>query len=299
MGSSTGLHAAFDRYRYGILLVAAVGGTALLEMKIVPGAPTTIVVGAIAVTCAVELSRMLRAAGMDPFARSSLSLAIGMVITYAVGRLEQSFHSEAAVSVVRAFGPSELFLAAFVFHCIGCVLRRTAEGAASALAGGALVLVVPAALLAIVEIRYFGGAPGGAGLELVLFLVAVSKIGDIAAYIVGTAIGRHKLIPAVSPGKTWEGTIASLLAACGLAAILGSLGLVGRLPAERAVLAGVAINVASQFGDLTESLLKRSAGVKDSGSWIPQFGGAFDLVDSLFLAAPVFYGFLHVVSLQA
>jgi phosphatidate cytidylyltransferase len=72
------------------------------------------------------------------------------------------------------------------------------------------------------------------------------------------------------------------------------VGFAGDLDVRKAVLGGIVINVASQFGDLTESLLKRAAGVKDSGHWIPQFGGVFDLVDSLFLAAPMFYGFLRV-----
>jgi phosphatidate cytidylyltransferase len=126
---------------------------------------------------------------------------------------------------------------------------------------------------------------------LVLFLLAV-KFMDIGAYFTGTAIGRHKMIPWLSPAKSWEGLVGGMVFAAGatvgglalLAAILGE-----SFPAESCglwILWGVLTGLASQLGDLCESLIKRAADAKDSGAVVPQFGGVLDMLDSPLLAAP-------------
>ena len=137
------------------------------------------------------------------------------------------------------------------------------------------------------------------GPSLVLFLLFVVWIGDTAAYYVGRAWGRHKLAPSLSPGKSWEGAIASVLGSALIAA--GLVGLSTLLqqhdiavlsyPDELwywMVLAGI-VNVAGQVGDLAESALKRSAGVKDSGTLLPGHGGVLDRIDALLLAAPALW----------
>jgi phosphatidate cytidylyltransferase len=293
MSDPGGAPATSARYRYGALLIGGIAGTACLELWLTKGAPTVLVIGFLAIACAVETAGMLRAARCDPYAKASVPLAIAVVLVHTISHLEQSFSPSSPLAFARGLRTADLGLAGFLMFCIVCVLRRKTDDAAQVLGGGAIVLLVPTCILYVVDIRYYGGAPEPAGLALVLFLVSISKLGDIAAYVVGSAVGRHKLIPAVSPKKTWEGAIASLLASVGLAAVLATVHLAGGLSAERAIAAGVVINISSQFGDLTESLLKRAGGLKDSGHWIPQFGGAFDLVDSLFLAAPMFYGFLR------
>ena len=119
-------------------------------------------------------------------------------------------------------------------------------------------------------------------------LLLLSKIGDTAGYFVGNAIGKSHPFPILSPGKTTAGCVASLVAgmlagaACVATELLppGSLGIWG------GVLAGAAINVAAQAGDLLESLVKRKTGVKDSGTWFGPSGGLLDLVDSLLLTVP-------------
>jgi len=137
------------------------------------------------------------------------------------------------------------------------------------------------------------------GPSLVTFLLCVVWAGDIAALYVGRAWGRHKLAPRLSPGKTWEGTIASifgslLITVCllALASELESLN-VSRLfyPDGYVYWLSLAalINVAAQIGDLVESALKRSAGVKDSGTILPGHGGVLDRIDALLLAAPVLW----------
>ena len=139
----------------------------------------------------------------------------------------------------------------------------------------------------------------------VLLLFIVVWVGDIAAYYVGTYFGRHLLVPAISPKKTWEGTVASfvagvaatfLLIAIGnrLAAFLALHGLVAHTltrienPAFWVpLLLGGGINIAAQLGDLIESAMKRGAGVKDSGQLLPGHGGVLDRIDALLFAAPV------------
>lgn len=110
---------------------------------------------------------------------------------------------------------------------------------------------------------------------------------DIAAYAVGSLIGRHKLAPRISPGKTWEGTIAGFLAAAIAVWFVGTQVFSPRLPTEILVPLALAIGPAGLVGDLLESALKRAAGVKDSGTILPGHGGVLDRIDSLLLVAPV------------
>ena len=122
----------------------------------------------------------------------------------------------------------------------------------------------------------------------VFFALSLNWAGDIAALYVGRAIGRHKMAPHVSPGKSWEGSIASVAASV----IYGAIFFPRVLPAvplvEALVVAAIG-NIAGQFGDLCESALKRGAGVKDSGTLLPGHGGWLDRVDSNLFALPVVY----------
>lgn len=121
--------------------------------------------------------------------------------------------------------------------------------------------------------------------KLVMFL-AVVKSTDIGAYFTGSAIGRHKLIPWLSPGKSWEGLIGGLGAAVGVSILIAHFGGIG-IAVWQAGLFGLAVGLAGQFGDLCESLFKRSARLKDSSSMVPEFGGILDIIDSPLIAAPV------------
>jgi phosphatidate cytidylyltransferase len=137
------------------------------------------------------------------------------------------------------------------------------------------------------------------GESLVAFLLFVVWAGDIAALYVGKAWGRHKLAPTLSPNKTWEGALGSMAGSLAVVALL--VGLAELLQAHNiAALAyperlwywlalAAVVNVAAQVGDLAESGLKRSAGVKDSGSLLPGHGGVLDRIDALLIAAPVLW----------
>ncbi len=122
---------------------------------------------------------------------------------------------------------------------------------------------------------------------LVIFLAA-AKFTDIGAYFTGSFIGKHKMIPWLSPGKSWEGLVGGLATSAGISVLLAWLLLEGKQPPLWTwAIFGPVVGLAGQFGDLCESLLKRAAGAKDSGSLVPEFGGVLDMLDSVLLSAPV------------
>jgi phosphatidate cytidylyltransferase len=132
------------------------------------------------------------------------------------------------------------------------------------------------------------------GRALILFLLAVTWVGDSAAYVVGSTVGRHQLAPTISPGKTVEGAIGQLLASLGAALGLGWL-VPGWSPIESAG-AGLLLGVVGQIGDLAESQIKRSVGAKDAGALIPGHGGLLDRIDGLLFNAPaLFYYWVGVL----
>jgi len=131
----------------------------------------------------------------------------------------------------------------------------------------------------------------------VFYFLVVTKCSDTGAYAVGSLIGRHKMIPRISPGKTWEGlggavafsTLASLVFA-----MLAGKALTG-MRWGHALILGVLLSLTAVVGDLIESLFKREAGVKDSGGFFPGIGGILDLLDSLLFNAPLMYLYLRHV----
>ncbi len=135
------------------------------------------------------------------------------------------------------------------------------------------------------------------GAWLVLYLILVTKLGDVGAYAVGNLFGRHTLIPRISPRKTVEGFVGAVLfsAAAAWAAqpMLMGQRLFG-MPVNGllTVLLGLTLGVIGQLGDLAESLLKRDCQVKDTGTLMPGLGGVLDVIDSLLFTAPLFYGIL-------
>jgi phosphatidate cytidylyltransferase len=124
-----------------------------------------------------------------------------------------------------------------------------------------------------------------------MFGLLVNWVGDTGAYYVGRKFGKHKLAPAVSPGKSWEGAAASVATGVAFGMIYLPLTIKGTSLVAAGLLA-LAANVAGQVGDLAESAIKRGAGVKDSGSLLPGHGGMLDRVDSTLFALPVLYSLL-------
>jgi phosphatidate cytidylyltransferase len=158
------------------------------------------------------------------------------------------------------------------------------------------LMYVPWLLNFIQKINFF---PGVEGRYYVLYFILVTKFSDMGAYVVGSLIGRHKMIPRISPGKTWEGfggaivvsTAASVVFAHGFAERMAGMTTV------HAVILGVLLSSTAVVGDLIESLFKREAGAKDSGHLFPGIGGILDLLDSLLFNAPIMYLYLrHILT---
>jgi phosphatidate cytidylyltransferase len=131
----------------------------------------------------------------------------------------------------------------------------------------------------------------------VLYLIAVTKFSDMGAYLLGSAIGRHQMIPHISPQKTWEGFFGALvLSLCASLALYKLMpGHLSALNWTHATILGLLLGFAAVVGDLAESIIKRSTGVKDSGNLLPGIGGALDLVDSLLFTAPLMFFYLRLV----
>ena len=155
-------------------------------------------------------------------------------------------------------------------------------------------VVYVALLLNLLQfIRYHGDA----GHWWLLYFIVVTKMSDTGAYCVGSLIGKTKMIPKVSPGKTWEGfaggIVFSVLASWGFLHFAGQH--FAGFQLSHAIVLAIILGVGSVVGDLVESLMKREADVKDSGKFLPGVGGALDLLDSLLFNAPIMYLYLRFV----
>ena len=140
----------------------------------------------------------------------------------------------------------------------------------------------------LIKIRYLDS-----GLAFLAALLIITKLGDIGAYLVGSNLGKHPLIPRISPKKTIEGSLGGLVFS-----IIGALFCNVFLGFDylQIILLGLGLGILGQLGDLSESLLKRDCQVKDSGNLFPGMGGVLDEIDSLLFAAPVFYFYLSAIT---
>jgi len=161
------------------------------------------------------------------------------------------------------------------------------------------LMYVPWLLNFVQKIYLFPGL-GDDGKFYVLYFILVTKFSDTGAYAVGSLIGKHKMIPRVSPGKTWEGFGGAIVVSTGASVLFAHLAgphLPG-MTLTYAIILGVLLSTAAVVGDLIESIFKREAGVKDSGSFFPGIGGILDLLDSLLFNAPLMYLFLRHVLMR-
>lgn len=148
-----------------------------------------------------------------------------------------------------------------------------------------------AALMYLPDTVRTGPASPAGGLGLMLFLVIVTQLNDVAAFVWGKSIGGPKVVPTVSPNKTWAGFIGGIATTTACGALLG--GYLTPLSLAHAALAGFFIGLFGFFGDATLSAVKRDLGVKDAGTLIPGHGGVLDRVNSLMFAAPIFFHFVR------
>ena len=260
-----------------------------------------LVAGGVALLTVVEFLRLAAHSGIDPLQWPTyvyVALFFLFVAVATANRVPLLETTAVMYGIVVAAA-----LAPFVF--LSVAMRRP-EMATGYSAGAASVfaftyIAVPMAML--VQIRQ---QPAGA--ILVIYTLLAVWAGDILAYFVGKSLGRHLLSRQVSPKKTWEGAIASVVASVMVGALwfqhapeissaLFRSGLIERrdgifspqqLPAiSEIIVLSVIVNIAAQLGDLVESLIKRGAGVKDSGAILPGHGGMLDRIDAMLFAVPV------------
>jgi phosphatidate cytidylyltransferase len=221
-----------------------------------------VTVAAVSVLCFREYSEL---AALHGIAKPGLfGYAAGLLLLLLPGRDEAFFVLVAILGMALALRSREM--------------ARALPDAAALLLGVAYVF---GSLRCAVELRAINP-------YWVFFAFSLNWAGDIAALYVGRLLGRHKLAPNVSPGKSWEGSIASTVASVVYAAFFVAR-LLKMTPLAEALGLTVIANVAGQFGDLCESAIKRGAGVKDSGNLLPGHGGWLDRVDSSLFALPVVY----------
>ncbi len=210
----------------------------------------------------------------------TLGTALAFVVTL------PNFPVEAQLPVLSA-----LTLALFAWNGFRSPLIQVLPDTAQGLFG-LIYIAYPLTLIPLIWKKEDGTA-------LVIFLMVCVWAGDIAALYIGRAFGKHKLAPRLSPGKTWEGSAASIVGSV-IAAFLviyigdvltshGNLILHTSEPMWQSLLLASLLNVAAQLGDLLESAIKRGAGVKDSGAMLPGHGGMLDRIDALLLAAPILW----------
>lgn len=261
-------------------------------------------VAVVAILAAREFVNLVKHYNVSPF-RMPTFVAVGLMFLVLIARSFQAQTPTLATETLFFMVFTAFALGAFIFLVIGMARRDLATSypaaAASFFALG--YCGVPLLLLANMRQQW-------AGAFLILYLFLVVWTGDTAAYYVGRAIGKHKLAPRISPGKSWEGTIASFIASIAVGVLvfqnaraiseaLFNARLIDQwqgyfaTPPSLAVILVLSgsLNITAQLGDLVESLLKRGAGVKDSGSLLPGHGGILDRIDALLFAAPVLWYF--------
>ena len=279
----------------------------LLVLK-APNYVLAIVAGAIAVLAIAEFLKLATHYGVQPLGPATYAfVALFFVFVIFVSTNRTPLVETTAILYGIALAAA---LAPFVFLTVAMrmTMKRAdlASGypAAAASAFAFVYVAIPMALLLAIRQQ-----PAGAIWTIYTLLVVWA--GDIFAYFVGKLLGRHRMSPQISPKKTWEGAVASILAsvivgalwfqhAPGISAALLRIGLIDRRDGMWGlqqpqlgpiILLSAVVNIAAQLGDLVESLIKRGAGVKDSGTILPGHGGMLDRIDAMLFAVPVVWAY--------
>ena len=273
-----------ERIRSGILLgLAVIAGAIWL--------PTTAIVVILVVLCALiqsEFYRMLDAARIPNF--NIVGIIGGGVLVAAT-----------AVSLMRedvgTLTGEWLVVLGFVLVVILRQFPQKHNDQPIQTVGGTMLGFFYVAYLFNFLTKLLLGWSPHDGRLLIVYMIVVVKLSDVGAYFAGCSLGRHKLVPRISPAKTWEGclggAVTGLIASVVFWAVShGSLHVVS-FDLVDAVLLGILLPVMGILGDLGESLFKRAAHMKDSGSMIHGMGGVFDVVDSVLFTAPVIYAYAY------
>ncbi|MGA2192421.1 MAG: phosphatidate cytidylyltransferase [Nitrospirota bacterium] len=230
-----------------------------------------------------EFYRMFTNSGYHPQTFIGMFVGALVVIGFYVGAVLPD------QTAAQVFSPDVMVAFAFV---VALLLRlfseRDSNGAMVDVALTFTGVVYVAWLSAYVVLLRAWNRGGVDGRNLVFFLFVVTWATDTGAYYVGNLIGRHKLYPKISPKKSWEGAVGGFIFAVGFA-VVSKYWFYHDLSLDDSIVLGAVLGVVGQVGDLAESMIKRSARIKDSGGIFPGHGGFLDRVDSLLLNAPALY----------
>jgi phosphatidate cytidylyltransferase len=276
-----------------VMLWAAILSAMLSNNHYVADGVFLVLMTFLAMTGLVEFYNLARKRGLPCFKVSGVIggslLMIGTFLNV-IGKLG-TYGSPARVNDFETS-----FLILFVLGlCLRQLMSRDNSSGLSAIAVTLLGLMyVPWLLNFFQKINYF---PNVEGKYFLLYFIVLTKFSDMGAYVVGSLIGRHKMVPRISPGKTWEGFGGAVLVSTGASLVyvhfLGSH--MKGMNLNHAVVLGIVLSSAAVVGDLIESLFKRECGAKDSGAVLPGIGGILDLLDSLLFNAPLMYLYLRHV----
>jgi phosphatidate cytidylyltransferase len=285
----------------GTLFIAALAAFCWLDYVVTrPGAFLLPVAAMLSWVCVVELLEIFNKRGRQPLPWAMFS---GALLCVACAGLPVLWLQAAQINPPGALGWLMIGVTlGLLMSVVGEVVRYDGRWHSTINLGleAFSILYAGAMMGFIIQLRLLNGGPWGKdgrwGMLALLSLIVTVKMSDIGQYAVGRLIGRHKLAPNVSPGKTWEGAAGGIVFAIAAAWIVfgwGAQQIIGpKAPPPQWWSVGifaVAVAVAGMIGDLAESVLKRDAQVKDSSTWMPGFGGVLDLLDSLLGAAPVAY----------
>ena len=265
-----------------------------------PVAVLAVFAGVIALLAIRELLKLSEAYGIRPLTVPTYAF---VAIFFLIMAVHPGATDLLSTGSFVYFGLCAAVLAPFLFLSIAMRGDELRNGFPAAMISTFAFVYIALPLASLVQLR-----EQWRGAFLLLYLLLLVWAGDIFAYFVGKPLGRHRMSPRVSPKKSWEGAIASVIASVGVGLLMFHYaqpisttlvranliektadGIFTREALEPIIALSIILNIAAQLGDLVESLIKRGAGVKDSGAILPGHGGMFDRIDALLFAAPVLW----------
>lgn len=274
-----------------------------IVLAVVLRAPVSVLAifgGAIALLAIRELLKLSEGYGIRPL---TMPTYVFVAIFFLIMAVHPGATDLLSTGSFVYFGICAAVLAPFLFLSIAMRGNELRAGFPAAMVSTFAFAYIALPMASLVQLR-----EQWRGAFLLLYLLLLVWAGDIFAYFVGKPLGRHRMAPRVSPKKSWEGAIASVVASVGVGVLmfhyaqpistaLMRIGLITQRDGiftqpdllGDVVVLSIILNIAAQLGDLVESLIKRGAGVKDSGAILPGHGGMFDRIDALLFAAPVLW----------
>lgn len=261
----------------------------LIGALYLPAAAVFLIIPILATMMLREFYTLLDRGGMPSFPRTGVGLGAALIVLTGAQYHWPWFPAGPETLEIVLIG--FIVMAVFVRQCVERVPGKPLHQLGATLLG-----IVYVSLMFNFYTKLLLRWDEGDGRYLLFYMILIVKVTDMVAYFTGCSLGRHKLIPRISPAKTWEGCAGGVLGGLATSLIFwwvadGQIGPV-TFPIAHAVILGIVLPIVGILGDLFESLLKRAAAVKDSGTVLKGMGGVMDVLDSLLFAAPVLYVFI-------